>query len=131
MWKTFHKIVPNDLNLAFYVTSRQGPMVKRPPINYTTSRATQSLRNNHYSVKAAQLFNILPKKLKEIETLAKFKSAVDHYIQQIPDQPPVKNYVRANDNSILDWLSSGTRPNMVVPASMKEDTAISSKRSDY
>ena len=55
----------------------------------------QNRREKSFQVHGAKLFNILPKKLinsksKEIE---EFKSLLDNFLQFIPDEPKVGEYV--------------------------------------
>ena len=115
MWKIHNGVTPNDLNLEFYETPRHGVMCKRSPINHQSNRAAQSMREHHFCHQGAKLFNLLPKELKEVNTLCKFKATLDNYLSQVPDEPPVKGYPHRNTNSITDWNQWGIRPIVKIP----------------
>ena len=55
-----------------------------------------------------RLYNSLPKYLRDIESVEteKFKFKLDKFLEIIPDQPKMPNYVTASEsNSILDQLT--------------------------
>ena len=105
MFKIYKELIPNNLNLQFYQTPRQGPMCRRKKLIAKSARAN-SLRCNSFSDVGAKLFNILPKQLKDSKTKESFKRKLDHMLSKLPDRPPIQGYVRQNDNSIWDWLRS-------------------------
>ena len=59
----------------------------------------------HEKVPAGKLWNCLPKAVNSKDSLASFKEALDLFLKDIPDRPPVAGYSTANHNSLLDWLS--------------------------
>ena len=105
MFKIFKQIIPNNLQLEFYETSRHGPMCKRKKL-IAKSAKVNTLRCNSFSDVGAKLFNILPKQLKEAPTKDSFKRKLDRLLSKLPDRPPIPGYMRQNDNSIWDWLRS-------------------------
>ena len=76
---------------------------------YPTNRSTtQSLQENAITVLGPQLYNSLPKYLIDIESVKteKFKCELNKFLEYIPDEPKMPNYVTAaRSNSILDQQS--------------------------
>ena len=104
IWKIQQEIIPNDLNLTFYNTPRKGWKCRRNIIQ-NRKIALQTIRYNSFTYRAAALFNIIPKDVKNSVSLPVFKNRLDNFLRGLPDQPPVHGYVRANNNSILDWAN--------------------------
>ena len=78
-------------------------------IQYPTNRKpAQSLQENAITVFGPRLYNSLPKYLRDIEsvkTKKKIKSQLDKFLEDIPDDPKMPNYVTgAGSNSFLDHL---------------------------
>ena len=75
----------------------------------TTSRnPAQSLQENAITIFGPRLYNSLPKYLRDIESVKteKFKFELEKFLELIPDQPKMPNYVTASgSNSILDQLT--------------------------
>ena len=68
----------------------------------------QSLQENAITVFGPRLYNSLPKYQKDIEIVKtrKFKFELDKFLELIPDEPKIQNYVTAaRSSSILDQLS--------------------------
>ena len=78
-------------------------------IQYPTNRnPAQSLQENAITVFGPLLYNLLPKYLRDIESVKteKSKFELDKFLDTIPDQPKMLNYVTASgSNSILDQLT--------------------------
>ena len=76
---------------------------------YPTNRnPAQSLQENAITVFVLRLYNSLPKYLRDIENVKteKFKFELDKFLDTIPDQPKMPNYVTASgSNSVLDQLT--------------------------
>ena len=62
--------------------------------------------DNFFRVKAAKLWNCLPKHVNSKTSLESFKVNLDSFIFNVPDKPPVAGYTTSNSNSLLDWVSS-------------------------
>ena len=78
-------------------------------IQYPTNRnPVQSLQENAITVFGPRLYNSLPRYLRDIESVKteKFKFELYKFLDTIPDQPKMPNYVTASgSNSILDQLT--------------------------
>ena len=57
--------------------------------------------DNSFGIKAAKLWNIVPKDIKDMSSLDALKVAMGNLLTRLPDNPPVKGYPTANDNSLL------------------------------
>ena len=107
-WKILLKKSPNDINMIFYHSDRLGIRAKVPPLAKNCPLAVRTLCENSFSVKAARLWNLLPKTINTIEDLDVFKAALGDYLGKVPDQPPTPGYVTTCSNSLLDWnIQSG------------------------
>ena len=75
-------------------------------IQYPANRnPAQSLQENAITVFGPRLYNSLPKYLRDIESVEtkKFKFELDKFLELIPEDPKMPNYVTASgSNSILD-----------------------------
>ena len=103
MFKIHAGLVPNNLQLQFYTTRRGEVKCRQPNISGTSHLST--VRQNFFTATGPQIFNTLPKKLKEAETLDIFKRNLDHYLKFIPDMPPTPGYPSLNGNTILEWAT--------------------------
>ena len=66
------------------------------------------MQENAITVFGPRLYNSLPKYLSDIESVKteKFKFELDKFLELIPDEPKIPNYVKASgSNSILDELT--------------------------
>ena len=106
MWKVLNEKVSNDLNVTFYDNARRGIMAHVPPISPFSSLKSRTLFDSSFGVKGPQLWNLIPKSVKEKQTLFSFKRNLDKFLKNIPDTPPVSGYVAQNNNSLLDWQIS-------------------------
>ena len=62
---------------------------------------------NSFGVKAARLWNLLPRHINEQETLDGLKMALGVFLKEFPDTPPTTGYTTVNSNSLLDWSAAG------------------------
>ena len=108
VWKIMNDLHPNHLKLDFYDTPRFGTKCRRP-ISKAKRLHTRTLYHNSFASKGPALFNTIPRKVREKETLSSFKSALDNHLKTIPDAPPISGYPFLNGNSILEWSGSGHR----------------------
>ena len=123
MWKIQNNIIPNDLGISFYKTSRHGWKCKLKPLP-NRQRKLATIKENSFSNRAAALYNTLPPKIKEASTTDSFKSKLNKFLKRIPDEPPIQGYVARNKNSILDWAASkweGKSDAFMVDPDMADD----------
>ena len=112
MWKMAIGLTKNFLNLEFYNTQRFGMKCHIKLAKTSAPRHVQTLRNNYFTAVGPSLFNCIPGSVKCKDKLQTFKSALDRYLQNIPDLPPIPGYNFPNKNSIVDWVHGGA----VLPA---------------
>ena len=104
-------MVPNiDGTIGHTIKTRKHPSHgTQCVIQYPTNRnPAQSLQENAITVFGPRLYNSLPKYLSYIESVKteKFKFELEKFLDTIPDQPKMPNYVTASgSNSILDQLT--------------------------
>ena len=101
IWKIHHGLIPNSINISFQDSDRRGTTCLRP-LGNSRYKSINTMRYNSFSSTAAALYNIVPKEIKSITTLNKFKTALDSYIKTFPDTPPTPGYTGVNGNSLLE-----------------------------
>ena len=107
IWKISKEIIPNDLNLRFYQTNRFGTKCEIPKYN-PRRRHLSTLKHESFFSKGPKLFNIIPKKIKSAKTLNSFKINLQKFLDKIPDNPPIPNYIGQNNNSLLEWVTGSS-----------------------
>ena len=111
IWKITQHVVPNIHGTMWYkIKTRKHPWHgTQCVIQYPTNRSpAQSLQENAITVFGPRLYNSFPKYLRDIESIKteKFKFELDKFLELIPDEPKMPNYVTASgSNSILDQLT--------------------------
>ena len=115
-WKILEGLVPN-CGLEEIQTGRRGRELKVPALK--GKQAIRSIREQSFQVKGPQLFNSLPKNIKNITKVSveDFKAHLDKYLENIPDEPSVDGltpaacnpFSAAASNSILDQSRSVNR----------------------
>ena len=103
VWKIKYNLVPNDINLEFSTNNRRSGSVAIVKPMPRSAGKLLSMFENSFIVKSAKLWNKLPLKLKQVDSLTVFKSQLDKYLKLIPDRPPIRGYYHTNKNSILDF----------------------------
>ena len=126
IWKIAKELIPNDLNLQFYHTSRFGIKCKVPKYNYKKAHLA-TLKFESFFSKAPALFNILPEKIKSSKTLNSFKVNLQKFLDRIPDTPPLPNYVGQNKNSLLEWVT-GSNDHMTGWLDQESETLLTDRR---
>ena len=101
-----HKIIYNkvtsDLNITTNYSARRGLSVNIPPINKCTRARFQTLRDGFFTVSAPQLFNSLPKHIRDEEKFGPFKTKLTAYLLRIPNRPPISG--ESISNSFLQYV---------------------------
>ena len=111
IWKITQHMVPNiDGTIGYTIKTKKHPRHGTQfVIQYPTNRVpVQSLQENAITVFGPRLHNSSPKYLRDIEsvTTERFKFELDKFLDTIPDQLKMPNYVTASgSNSIFDQLT--------------------------
>ena len=109
VWKVIEKLVPNVGNdrITFKSHVRRGRECIPPRVSRTCDSKVQNLIYASLPVHGQQLFNCLPKELRNLTgcKVDVFKSHLDRYLMQVPDEPLIQGYERyrrAESNSLLN-----------------------------
>ena len=103
VWKMINGLAPNDIDMKFRTHNRLGIKSTLPPVNNKAQASVRTDYENSFKIKAARLWNLLPKCINTITTLEEFKVGLGGYLKKIPDTPPATGYTAVNSNSLLDW----------------------------
>ena len=103
VWKIVNKMAHNDIKMEFKTHQRLGIKAVIPEFNNKAQRSISTHYENSFGVKAARLWNLLPKEVNEKTVLEHFKVVLGEYIDKFPDTPPTKGYAAVNRNSLLEW----------------------------
>ena len=110
-WKILEGLVPNfstnSSKTTCYWSDRHGRKCKIPTLRHRGSVGTK--REHFLSVKGPRLFNTLPSHLRNCagQSLAVFKSQLDKFLKNIPDEPGLPGYAQsrvARTNSLVDQV---------------------------
>jgi hypothetical protein len=123
IWKISQGIIPNDLGLQFYHTSRFGLKCKRPRLNMR-QRHISSVKFHSFTSNGPALFNCLPVNVKVSKNLNIFKGNLQKFMFQYPDCPPTPNYVGINHNSLLEWVSGTMDHNTTMQYEVLDEIGI-------
>ena len=104
-WKIINNLAPNDIGMLFKHNQRLGLKAIVPQINTKSQKSVATHYDNSFAVKAAMLWNLVPKPVNEKTTLDSFKEALGNFLNKYPDTPPTRGYTTANNNSLLEWTS--------------------------
>ena len=107
VWKILKDLAPNDIRMTFQYNPRLGPRAELPKLN-AKRQHVNTLRDQSFSCMGPRLFNLLPKDLKNLDSLPLFKSSLDTFLKSFPDTPATPGYVAANGNSVIDWVACGS-----------------------
>ena len=107
VWKILNNAAPNDIGMEFYQQSRNGTKARVPNFNAKAQASYSTLYDHSFGVKAARLWNLLPRHVNNQETLTGFKEALGAFLSDFPDTPPITGYITTNPNSLLDWSTAG------------------------
>ena len=110
VWKILENMVPNlNMPSSKFKTStslRNGRKCVIPTIIKSATTRISSLREGSLAVNGAQLFNALPRHIRDITgvEVPEFKKKLDEFLSSIPDQPQSPGYTaarQAESNSLL------------------------------
>ena len=106
IWKLSQALV-TGYSLPFQNSDRRGLLVTVPPMATNSASAVRKAREASLQVKGARLFNLVPKEIRNLSgvTVETFKSGLDAWLNQIPDQPTIPGRQRsALTNSLIDQV---------------------------
>ena len=95
--------------MQFKTYSRLGIKALIPKINTKAPISVRSDYDSSFGVRAAQLWNILPSDVSQLNALESFKISLGKFLEQFPDTPPVlAGYIAVKNNSLLSWKETRT-----------------------
>ena len=103
VWKIPNNHAPNDVQMQFKHHPRHGIKALIPQINTKAQLSVRSDYDSLFGVRAAQLWNILPSHVSQLNSLESFNIRLGRFHKQFPDMPPVTGYTTVNNNSLLSW----------------------------
>ena len=91
-------------NVTFSNSDRRGRLIVPKTVVRSSSAAVRQARECSLGVKGAKMFNLLTVSLRNIDSdhVDKFKSQLDAFLQQVPDQPTVGGQARAAESNSLE-----------------------------
>ena len=117
VWKVLEDRVPNIGNdrICSKNHPRRGRECFPPKVNQYCNRKVQSLLYASLPVHGQQLFNCLPKELRNLTNceVDAFKGELDRYLCTVPDEPLIRGYEkfrRADSNSLLSMTKFASKP---------------------
>ena len=123
LWKVLEKIVPN-----FGITEnprRHGRFCKVPHINSSAPVRIKNIRHASLAVKGPLLFNIMPAHIRNKTSCSvnAFKSALDKFLQTIPDHPRIPGLIRHcrnASNSLCDMIETSEEGRSLAEITVEE-----------
>ena len=103
MWKILHEILPNDLKITFRPKDRRlGIQAIIPSLPRNCSLRNRTLYDSSFAVLGPTIWNKLPSWLNTIPSEDLFKKKLTAYLIELEDEPPVRGYQRAHNNTLAD-----------------------------
>ena len=101
LWKILNNVYPNTIDIEFKFHARTNAIraVIKPLPKIRGKLLTKY--DESFVVKSAKLWNILPPNLTCITSLTLFKSLLDKFLVQVPDEPPLSGYPYKCNNSLI------------------------------
>lgn len=113
-WKILEGLVPNisasnGISAAWH--PRRGRECAVPGISTKSPGRIQNIRRASFAINGPRIFNALPKYVRNTTNcdVNTFKSMLDYFLRQVPDQPLIHNYTaqrQCDTNSIIEWSRS-------------------------
>jgi hypothetical protein len=113
IWKVLEGLAPN-CGIEESNSDRAGRQCSLPKIKAKTRHKIKTLRNQSFQIHGPQLFNTLPKHLRNMKrcSVLEFKEKLDQYLTLIPDQPIIGNLIPSTcdlfslspSNSLIDQI---------------------------
>ena len=115
VWKCLEGLTPDCGLKAMEDNPRLGRRCRVPALQPGGRAAVQTLREQGFTINGPRLFNILPRRIREVRRSQEdFKEALDVFLMSVPDQPRMAGLVpTATDqttgrqsNSLLAWATT-------------------------
>ena len=116
VWKIVQGLVPN-CGLVVKTSDRRGLEIEVPKLKGT--QRIQTLWERSFQVSGANIFNSLPKSIRNFKSsnIDEFKTKLDKYLETLPDEPKLSNYIPTGcnqfsaspSNSIVDQARTRLR----------------------
>ena len=106
LWKVGQGLV-QGYKVPFSTSPRRGRVVQVSPLCNSAPASVRKAREASMLVRGAQLFNSIPRCLRDITTgtTEQFKAKLDEWLETIPDQPTIPERQRAApSNSLVDQV---------------------------
>ena len=111
LWKISQGLA-QGYNVEFYMDERRGRLIRPKYVNWRAPASIRKARESSMAVKGANLFNLLPQEIRNmnikhssLDKVGEFKAKIDQYLSKIPDQPTIQGFGRAAEsNSLLHQI---------------------------
>ena len=106
LWKLSQGLV-EGYSVKFVQNARRGRLAIVGTVNLNAPSAVKKAKEASLTVKGARIFNLLPQCLRDInsDSVDRFKTNLDYFLTEIPDQPTLPGFPRAaNTNSLMDQI---------------------------
>ena len=106
LWKISQGLV-KGYDVSFSSTERRGRTIVPSTVVRTSPSAVRRARESSLGVKGANIFNLLPAALRNLNSkhVDTFKTSLDAFLKNVPDQPTVGGQARAAEtNSLLHQI---------------------------
>ena len=106
LWKVAQGLV-QGYQATFAQNDRRGRLMQLAPLCHAAPAAVKKAKESSLQVKGAQLFNCIPRELRDTftGTAEQFKAGLDKWLADVPDQPTIPGRQRAAvTNSLLDQV---------------------------
>jgi hypothetical protein len=106
LWKVAQGLV-QGYPATFVQNDRRGRLMQLAPLRQAAPAAVKKAKESSLQVKGAQLFNCIPRELRDTftGTAEQFKAGLDKWLADVPDQPTIPGRQRAAvTNSLLDQV---------------------------
>jgi hypothetical protein len=110
VWKIVNGLAPNDINMEFKTHQRLGTKAVIPELNTKAQRSISTHYDNSFGVKAAKLWNLLPKELllkrsQREDRLGTFQSIAWRVHQYVPGYSTNKR-IRCSEQELASGMDS-------------------------
>ena len=101
MYQLLHGISPNDMNIQFKPPNRRGIRAVVPPLHRHATSKSQNMYDSSFAVTGPRLWNAIPTQTTLKRSLSSFKSSLQKFLDETPDEPPTRGYTVRDNNSLL------------------------------